>query len=126
MKKVLKVTLTLILAFGLISCGKKNVGQTSAEKITDDQALAAIKVYCNESIPSIEDMSKSEDYTIYWNVESSDDNQIVVLFRSYTGSEERYYIDRTTGDTYETVVVPGIIDEEHKTENSFNIKEYIK
>ena len=47
--------------------------------------------------------------------------QIVVLFRSYTGALVRYYIERAMGYTYVTEFVPGVTPEEQRTEESFNI-----
>lgn len=92
---------------------------------TDDQALSAIKNYCIANNPELEDMVKSGDYTIYWEIESSKDNQIVVLFRSYTGAELRYYIDSVSGDTYVTEFVKGITDGEQRTEETFNALDYV-
>ena len=81
-------------------------GSETLRKIeTNDQALSAIKNYCITNNPELEDMVKSGDYTIYWEIESSTDNEIVVLFRSYTGAELRYYIDSVSGDTYVTEFV---------------------
>lgn len=96
--------------------------QAGDVKITDDEALEAIKNRCLEENPDLENMI-DEGYMIYWNVESSDDAQIVVLYRAYTGAEIRYYIDRTTGDTYVTEFVSGITEEEEKTGETFNIKD---
>jgi hypothetical protein len=70
-------------------------------------------------------MASSDEYTIYWNVTSNTANEIVVLHRSYTGAETRYYIDPVSGETYSTELVPGIIDEEQRTEESFNVKDYM-
>ena len=92
---------------------------------TDDQALSAIKKYCLANNPELEDMVKSGDYTIYWEIESSTDNQVVVLFRSYTGAELRYYIDPVSGDTYVTEFVKGITDGEQRTEETFNVWDYV-
>lgn len=96
----------------------------SQERINDDQALAAIKNYCLISNPELEDMVNSEDYTTYWEIESSGNDQIVVLYRSYTGALVRYYIDAATGDTYVTEFVQGITDTEERTDETFNVKDY--
>ena len=71
-------------------------------------------------------MTESDDYTIYWVIDSSDDNQVVVLYRSYTAAQVRYYIDRATGETYVTEFVPGITEEEERTDETFNINDYVK
>ena len=95
------------------------------EKITDDQALEAIKNYCIQNNPDLEEMVNSDEHTIFWDIESSDENQIVVLYRSYTAALIRYYIDPTTGETYVTEFVPGITEEEERTDESFNVKDFI-
>jgi hypothetical protein len=94
-------------------------------EITEDNALAAIRKYVETNQPDLADMEDSGDYTIYFEVESSDENQIVVLYRSYTAAQTRYYIDRETGDVYVTELVPGIIDEETRNDETFNIRDYI-
>ncbi len=53
-------------------------------------------------------------------------DQIVVLFRSYTGALVRYYIDPASGETYVTEFVSGITPEEERTEETLNVKDYIK
>ena len=75
--------------------------------ITDDAALSAIKNLCLEENPGIVDYLAEGEVPLYWVVESSDAKQIVVLYRSYTGSQTRYYIDRVSGETYVTELVPG-------------------
>ena len=99
--------------------------QTDSEALSEDQALDAIKNYCFTNNPELKNMASSDEYTIYWNVTSNTANEIVVLYRSYTGAETRYYIDPVSGETYSTELVPGIIDEEQRTEESFNVKDYM-
>ena len=45
----------------------------------------------------------------------------MVLFRSYTGAQVRYYIDRATGDVHVTEFVPGITPEGMPSEESLNV-----
>lgn len=99
---------------------------TTLESITSDQALEAIKNYCVKQQPDLADMANSDDYTIYWEVESSDADKIVVLYRSYTGAQVRYYVDPKTGDVYVTEFMSGITEEEERTEETFNVKEYME
>lgn len=120
MKKVLLKVFAVLLFLNLFACDKE-----IEYKISSTEALNAVKNYNFENIPDLEEMTKSDDYTIYWDIASEDDNQIVVIFRSYTGSINRYYIDKNTGEAYETVQVPGIIDDEEKTGERLNIKNYI-
>ena len=101
-------------------------GGEEASAVTDEDALKAIQNLCFEENPNLKDTIEEGDYPVYWTVESSDDTQIVVLYRAYTGAQIRYYIDRESGDTQVTEFVPGITDAEEKTEQTFNIKDYLK
>lgn len=99
--------------------------ESDVEKISDDQAQTAIQEYCYSKNPDLKNMVNDDQYTVYWEVSSSEENEVVILFRSYTGALNYYYIDRNTGDVYVTECVPGIIDEEQKTDETFNIKNYL-
>ncbi len=48
-----------------------------------------------------------------------------MLFRSYTGAEVRYHIDRAAGETYVTEFVSGITEKEERTDETFNIRDYL-
>ena len=143
MRKIMMLLALCSMSIALVSCGakKENVGGETAAAVeskveaveakpestlSDEQALAAVKEYCIESNPDLKDMLDSEDYTIYWEVESSEADEIVVLYRSYTGAEVRYYIDPVTGEAYVTEFVPGITEEEQRTDETVNVREYIK
>ena len=91
--------------------------------ISQEQALAAIKKYCFANDPELEKMINSGDYGAYFDVSNSENGEIVVLYRSYTAAQIRYYIDPTSGNVYVTELVPGIIDEEQRTDESFNIRD---
>lgn len=94
------------------------------KQMTEEQALSAIKSYCYADNPELEDMEKSGKYTIHWEIESSTDDQIIVLYRSYTGAELRFYINTVSGDTYITEFVKGITDGEQQTDETFNAWDY--
>ena len=92
--------------------------------ITEDQAYAAVINY-NKSIGSGYDGEiNSEGYSEYWDV-STENGKIVVLYRSYTGAQIRYYVDPASGETYVTELVPGIIDEEQENGERFNARDYL-
>ena len=95
-------------------------------KITDEMALNAVKNYCYRSNPDLEGIEEAGEYPVYWEIESKSDSQIVVLFRSYTGAEIRYYVDSTSGETYVTEFVQGITDKEQRTDETFNVKDQIQ
>ena len=100
-------------------------GNGSAGSISQDQALAAIQKYCFAADPELEKMINSGDYGAYFDVSTADSGEIVVLYRSYTAAQIRYYIDPTSGDVYVTEQVPGIIDDEQRTNEKFNINDYM-
>ncbi len=101
----------------------ESTGESSGA-ITEDQAYAAVINY-NKSIGSGYDGEiNSEGYSEYWNV-SSENGKIVVLYRSYTGAQIRYYVDPVSGETYVTELVPGIIDEEQENGERFNARDYL-
>ncbi len=99
--------------------------RSGGEGLTDDQAIAAIAKYCAALNPDLEEIVNAGDYPAYWEIESGDAQEVVVLFRSYTGALVRYYIDRTTGDTRVTEFVPGITPEEMPSEESLNAWDYV-
>lgn len=104
--------------------------ETSSEEgesdtITDEQAVAAIANYCSLGNPDLQSIVDAGEYPTYWEVTSSDENEVVVVFRSYTGALTYYYIDRNTGDTHVTELVPGIFDEEQPTDETLNVRDYL-
>lgn len=99
--------------------------EAKAEDLTEEQALNAVKNYCFTQNPDLKSKAESAEYNVYWDVTTNDANEIVVLFRSYTGAQIRYYIDPVSGAAYTTELVPGIIDEEQRTEESLNVRDYL-
>ncbi len=100
----------------------------TAEKtdiISEDQAYNAVINY-NKAIGSgLSEQINSEGYEEYWNVSTNEDGKIVVLYRSYTAAQIRYYVDPVSGETYVTEIVPGIADEERETGETFNVRDYL-
>ena len=94
------------------------------KRLTDEQALAAIRNYCWILNPDLEGIMKAGEYPVYWEISSSDEKEIVVLFRSYTGAVNRYHIDPVSGDAYVTELVQGTADQEQRTEESLNVWAY--
>jgi hypothetical protein len=94
------------------------------KRLSDEQALTAVKNYCYLSNPDLRELEQAGTYPIYWEVESSGEQQIVVLFRSYTGAQIRCYIDPVSGEAYVTEFVPGVSTGEERTDESLNIWTY--
>jgi hypothetical protein len=95
------------------------------EVISEEQAYDAVINYCEATNPDFDLEVNSEGYTEYWDVSTNENGEIVVLYRSYTGAQTRYYVDPSSGETYVTELVPGIIDEEQKTGETFNVRNYL-
>ena len=120
MKKSFIVLVMISLLLLLFGC------KVSNNKITEEVALTSIKNYCYAHFENLKEMEDSDNFTINWEVVSSDDKQIVVMFRSYTGAQVRYYIDKGTGETYVTEFMPGITENEEKTGEVFNINDWLE
>ncbi len=103
-----------------------SAGTPDSGDITDEQALAAIRDYCLKDNPDLQNIVNEGEYETYWTVTSSDENEIVVLFRSYTAALISYHVDRHTGDTYVTEFVPGIMEEEERSDETLNVRDYMK
>ena len=103
----------------------KPAEEKKAQKITEEEALGAITNYCFAQNPDLEGIIKSPDKTAYFDVTTDDAGMIVVTYRSYTAAIIRYYVDPQTGDTYVTEFVPGITDEEQRTDETLNVKDYM-
>ena len=147
MKMTAIAAMTLAVAMGVTACGiqtgsgthvseatvsetgtdmsKESTPPKNEKTINEDQALTAIQNYCCSNNSELEQYRNAKEGPVYWAVSSDENNQIVIVFRSYTGSINHYYIDTVTGDTYVTEMVPGITDGEQKTEEHFNVKDYL-
>ena len=100
------------------------IDRQGVQRLSDEEALAAIRNYCRISNPDLESIAGSGEYPLYWDVAESTGSEITVLFRSYTGAQIRYHIDPFSGETYVTEFVPGITPEEERTGESFNVRDY--
>lgn len=118
------VAIMLCIAMLFTACGTDDK-KDSVDAISEEQAYNAVINY-NKAIGSgIDDEINTEGYTEYWDVSTNEDGKIVVLYRSYTAAQIRYYVDPVSGDAYVTERVPGIIDEEQETGETFNVRDYL-
>ena len=95
------------------------------ETLSNEEALSAVRAYCLDADPELESIVEAEEYPVYWMVETSSEQQVVVLYRSYTGAEIRYYVDRATGEVTVTDFVPGIMNAEQPSEERLNVRDYL-
>ncbi len=101
------------------------IDSNGERRISDEQAVTAIRNYCCIQNPDLQELVNDGDCPAYWDVSSSDGQQIVVVFRSYTGAVNRYYIDPVSGETYVTEFVSGIMDDEQQTDERLNAWDYL-
>ena len=100
----------------------ENTVPEASGAITQDQAMDAVLNYFKADFPDYEIDSEHGEY---WEIEPGDNGEIKVIHKSYTGAFNFYYVDSATGETYVTELVPGIIDEEQKTGETFNVNDYM-
>lgn len=99
--------------------------RVGVEPLSDEQALSAVVKYCTLNDPDLEEIVNAGEFPAYWEIVSSDAQQVVILFRSYTGAQVRYYVDRALGDVTVMEFVPGIMTEESPTDESFSVWDYL-
>ena len=152
--RIIIIAITLCMAMPIASCGNKeetehvseavealdDVEQNTVVPSIEDQEVNpvvpdAASDNTTENISSeleadttldngADSISEDQAYAA-WDVSTNEDGEIVVLYRSYTAAQTRYYIDSVTGDTYVTELVPGIIDDEQRTGETFNVRDYL-
>ena len=124
-KTVFAVVLCAVILLSACGGKKKENADIAPQPLSKEQAYDAVLKY-NKAIGSgIDDEINSDGYTEYWYVSTNDDGLIVVLYRSFTAAQIRYYVDPVSGETYVTEFVAGIIDVEQKTEETFNARDYL-
>lgn len=93
--------------------------------LSDEVALSAVRQHCLDANPDLESIVNAGEYPVTWEIAASDEKEIVVLFRSYTGAELRYHVDRISGETYVTEFVSGITSAEQPSEERMNVWDYL-
>lgn len=93
--------------------------------MSDEQALAAVKRYCMSQNPDLKDIVNAGEHEVSWQITEYSEDQIVILFHSYTGADVRYYIDPVSGEAYVTEFVSGVTAEEQRTDETLNVWDYM-
>lgn len=93
--------------------------------MSDEQALAAVKRYCMSQNPDLKDIVNAGEHEVSWQITEYSEDQIVILFHSYTGADVRYYIDPVSGEAYVTEFVSGVTAEEQCTDETLNVWDYM-
>lgn len=100
----------------------QDAGQDSGSRITEDQALEAVTKYLKENYAVEENQGEAPCYVE--SAETSED-EIVVVYRSYTAALTFFRIDPVTGETVISELVPGVVDQETPTGEKINIRDYM-
>lgn len=98
---------------------------SSLTSLTDKQVLTAITNYLKYE--QGHDGDSCGGAPCYWDINKDLSNKTtaVVHFRAHTGAHLYYYIDRASGDTYETIK-DFLEDTENRTGEKFNVRDYLK
>jgi len=89
-------------------------------RISGERAAEAVRRYCLAANPDLAGVEQAGEYPVYWALELEGADEIVVLFRSYTGAQQRFHIDPVSGETYVTELAPGA-DKEIRTDETLNV-----
>lgn len=127
MKKLFCVLIAaLVLGTMLQGCGSKNDknddSQSEETKITADLAYEGVNNYCHEAY----DWSAAEEDPdiMYVEMGEESDTEYQVIFRSYTGTFDYFYVNKEDGTTRIETYVPALDKtEENGTINLFDYLE---
>ena len=92
-------------------------------KWTQDQALQAVRNYCEKQNPYLKEKNDKE---YGWTISDNGDGTYEVDFRSYTGSHTYFTVNAETGDVTSEDYIPTVSNERVKGSDEFNIEDYLK
>ena len=92
--------------------------------LTDELALEGFENYLHFKIKNLDEILEEGKKPCTWGIASSDKNEIMIMFKSNTGSLLRYYINRNSGKTYVTSYSV-VINDYVRTKETFNVKDYL-
>ena len=101
MKKL--ITICLLATMLLCSCGSKSTKEPQS-KITAEMALEGVSNYCHSEY----DWSIAKDNRDIMGVQMGEesDSAYQVVFRSYTGAQVNFYVNKESGTTQMEEYVP--------------------
>ena len=103
-----------------------NTVNYKSDILSDEAILSGVKNYCYSENPDLKSIEEKGEYPVYWEIASSEDAEVVVLFRSYTGAQVRYYVERYTGLISKiTESQPSVSDEESVVAESISLWNYL-
>ena len=119
-KEMKRLSLKLAMAFILAVCSLAGCEKTDSVQGNDEKQSTAASVLTTASVSSEStstmDATSADETTAVQPTQTEAPLQDKTEAASVEGS--------ISGETYVTELVPGIIDEEQRTEESFNIRDY--
>ena len=108
--------------FLLCSCSKNNTHATQPAEITAEMAFEGVNNYCHQEY----DWSVAEENPDMMYVAMGDETETEykVIFRSYTGAQVHFYVDKASGKTRMVEIVP-MMDVENEV-GTLNLSDYLK
>lgn len=94
------------------------------EPLTDELALTGFTNYLYHKVKNLQDILDERKYPCTWGISSSNERQILIMYKSHTGALYRYHIDRKTGKTYATRYYVET-NSYRKIKESFNVRDYV-
>lgn len=92
--------------------------------LTDDEALTGFTNYLYFKIKNLQKILDEDKVPCTWGIASSDQKEIMIMFKSNTGALLRYHINRSTGKTYVTQYSVRT-NSYYRTKEKLNVREYI-
>ena len=92
--------------------------------LTDELALEGFENYLHFKIKNLDEIIDERKKPCTWGIASSDKNEIMIMFKSNTGSLLRYHINRKTGKTYVTSYSVEY-NNYFRTKETLNIRDYL-
>ena len=101
MKKL--ITICLLATMLLCSCGSKSTKESQSE-ITAEMALEGVSNYCHSAYDW--SIAKENPSIMYVQMGEETDSAYQVVFRSYTGAQVNFYVNKESGTTRMEEYVP--------------------
>ena len=92
--------------------------------LKDEDVLEGFENYLHFKIKDLDEILSEGKKPCTWGIASSDKNEIMIMFKSHTGSLLRYHVNRNTGKTYVTSYSVEYNDY-FRTKETLNIRDYL-
>ncbi|MBE7068934.1 MAG: hypothetical protein E7386_00315 [Ruminococcaceae bacterium] len=103
-----------------------SAGESEDDKgpLEDEEVLEGFENYLHFKIKDLEAILDEGKKPCTWGIASSDKNEVMIMFKSHTGSLLRYHVNRNSGKTYVTSYSVEYNDY-FRTKETLNIRDYL-